>query len=76
MRIEKIMAFASVGLLLTGCGEAPSGKYSRGVGIYPGTPMKHSRLNWWKTMKHTEMWLLSRQPGIRQAMTIILRHNW
>lgn len=38
MRIEKIMAFASVGLLLTGCGEAPSGKYSRGVGIYPGNP--------------------------------------
>ena len=32
------MAFASVGLLLTGCGEAPSGKYSRGVGIYPGNP--------------------------------------
>ena len=40
MRIEKIMAFASVGLLLTGCGEAPSGKYSRGVGIYPGNIQK------------------------------------
>ena len=72
MRIEKIMAFASVGLLLTGCGEAPSGKYSRGVGIYPGNPDE----TFAPELKHTEMWLLSRQPGIRQAMTIILRHNW
>ena len=38
MRIEKIMVFVSVGLLLAGCGEAPSDKYSRGVGIYPGNP--------------------------------------
>lgn len=76
MRIEKIMVFVSVGLLLAGCGEAPSDKYSRGVGIYPGNQMRHSRLNWWKTMKHTEMWLLSRRPGILQAMTITLRHNW
>lgn len=32
------MVFVSVGLLLAGCGEAPSDKYSRGVGIYPGNP--------------------------------------
>lgn len=38
MRMEKIMVFVSVGLLLAGCGEVPSGKYSRGVGIYPGNP--------------------------------------
>ena len=30
MRMEKIMVFVSVGLLLAGCGEVPSDKYSRG----------------------------------------------
>ena len=38
MRIEKIMVFVSVCLMLAGCGEALSDKYSRGVGIYPGNP--------------------------------------
>lgn len=76
MRIEKIMAFASVGLLLTGCGEAPSGKYSRGVGIYPGNPDETFAPELVEDNETYRMWLLSRQPGIRQAMTIILRHNW
>ena len=76
MRIEKIMVFVSVGLLLAGCGEAPSDKYSRGVGIYPGNPDETFAPELWKTMKHTEMWLLSRRPGILQAKTITLRHNW
>ena len=70
------MVFVSVGLLLAGCGEVPSGKYSRGVGIYPGNPDETFAPELGKTMKHTEMWLLSRRPGILQVMTIILRHNW